>query len=145
MTPNADQELKQAQAMSENVQPEELTPKQHSAIRALLSARTLGDAAREAQVTHRQLSRWLELPEFKAALSAAQQECLDIAIRRLSELSGVALDTLKSVMVSKRTSSPARVRAALGVLDYLLKYKELDEFEERLKALEARLLKGGDE
>jgi len=46
---------------------EKLGPKKEAAILALLTARSIEDAARTAEVPPRTLYRWLQEPEFDAA------------------------------------------------------------------------------
>src|SRR6266700_1646171 len=51
----------------------ELSPKQHALLAALLSGKNTEAAATEAGIAERTAYRWVKLPAFKEALSAAQQ------------------------------------------------------------------------
>ena len=62
---------------------EQLTPKQHQAVSALLSCKTVDAAAVAVGVHIRTLFRWLAEPAFRTALSAAESELIDSALRRL--------------------------------------------------------------
>jgi hypothetical protein len=73
---------------------------------------------------------------FRAALSAAEGDAIDAATRQLISLQDTAIDTLRSVMKSRRSSVRDRLRAATTVLNYLLKMRELRNMEQRLAALE---------
>jgi hypothetical protein len=113
-----------------------LSNRQRKAIAALMSSRNVATAATTAGVGLRTLHRWLNDPVFVAELKAAQGAAIDQAVRRLSELSGTAIDTLKAAMLDMGSASGARVRAADIVLSRLLNLKELAEIETRVTALE---------
>ena len=114
----------------------ELTPKQARAVQALITAKSIGDAAQAASVGERTLFRWLAEPAFRAALSQAEGDLLDAATRRLLGLQGQAIETFESVLADAAASQAVRLRAAQAVLDYLLKLRELRNVESRLVALE---------
>lgn len=118
------------------------TAAQSRAIAALLEARDIRAAAVMARVGERTLFRWLAWPEFQAALRAAEQSAIDASLRRLAELSGAAVSTLKAVMANEDASPGARVSAANVALGRLLDLREFSQFEERLKALEERIEHG---
>ncbi len=83
----------------------ELTTKQTKAVIALLTNRTLTEAAAVANISPRQLYRWLELPEFIAALRVIESQVLGEATRRLLTGMGEALDTLHDLMTSAQVDS----------------------------------------
>ncbi len=123
--------------MAENDTPDEkITPAQRRAIAALLSERDVRAAAKAAGVSERSLWRWLKDRDFTNELNAAQGEAIDATIRRLAELSGQAVDTLRSAMTSKSTPIGSKIRAADIVLGRLLAMKELGDLEQRIAALE---------
>src|ERR1022692_2410009 len=64
--------------------------KKEEAIVALLSQRSVDDAARSANVTPRTLYRWMKEPEFDAAYRAAKRAAYGQAIARLHQGSGAA-------------------------------------------------------
>jgi hypothetical protein len=117
--------------------PRGLTPKQRRAIAALMTAPTIGEAAKTAKVGERSLYRWLKEPAFMAELQAATRAAIDATVRRMATISVAATGTLASVM--KDTDAPAgvRVRAADVILSRLPDWRELSALEERLAALEA--------
>lgn len=119
--------------MAEN----ELTTKQKQAIAALLSSRNVVEAAKAAHVGERSLYRWMNLPDFRAALIDAEGGAIDQATRRLIGLQNGAIDTLESVLIDSQTSAGVRLRAARAILDYLIKLRELRNLEERLINLES--------
>ena len=114
-----------------------LNSRQRKAIAALLSSRNVQEAAQTANIGERTLYRWLaENTVFRAALYAAEGEAIDAATRRLLSLKDTAIDTLAEVIAAPEKSPTGRLRAAQGVLDYLLKMRELRNLENRITELE---------
>lgn len=124
--------------MSENVRPgDTLTTQQRRAIAALLAHTTLQDAATTAQCNERTLRRWLQDPDFRAALFVAEAELIDQAARRLLQLQDGAINVLDDLLTA--TADSVKLRTATAVLDHVLKLRELRTVEDRLAALEAAL------
>lgn len=115
-----------------------LTPRQQRAIAAILTARSLPDAALVANISLRTLRRWFNDSAFRAALLEAEGSAIDQATRRLLTLQAPAIEVLESTM-AEGVNPAVRLRAAQSVLDYLLKLRELRNVEERLSALEASI------
>lgn len=122
--------------MGESTEVAELTPKQHRAILALLSTKSVGEAAKLAKVGERTLWRWMGDPLFRANLAGAEADMIDAATRRLLQMQDGAIETVKAIMQDAEASPTVRLRAAQAVLDYLLKLRELRNVEQRLTALE---------
>jgi hypothetical protein len=117
-----------------------LTPKQHAAIEALLSARDVKSAAVEAGVSYRALRIWLaDSTAFDRAYRAARRQAVGQAIGRLQQYSAAAAGVLLQVMADARTPAAVKVQAASKVLDMTLKATELEDIAARLAALEERL------
>ncbi len=114
-----------------------LSAKQQRAILALLSTKSVSEAAQAAKVGERTLWRWLTEPEFRSHLAFSEAGMLDVATRRLLQLQGGAIETVQAIMQDAEASAGVRLRAAQTVLDYLLKLRELRDIELRLAALEA--------
>jgi len=115
----------------------ELTPKQQRAIQALLVERTVGEAARAADVNARTLHRWLADATFSDALRQATTQAVDATVRRLAQLSGQAVDVLQDAMSDQDATTGAKLRAADIALGRLLSMRELHDFEQRITQLEA--------
>ncbi len=113
-----------------------LSPTQRRAISALLTERNTRDAARAAKVAERTLWRWLADPMFRAELTRQEGEVIDQATRSLLAMQGQALEVFDQVLTSATATDANRLRAAEGVLDYLLKLRELATLEERVRKLE---------
>ena len=117
----------------------DVKPKQARAIAALLDPanRTNEAAAVAAGVGKRTLQDWLSSdPDFQAALTEAQSVMIGDATRRLTALTGLAVDALAECL-GPYTNEKTAMTAAVAVLDRVLKFKELADFEQRLAALEA--------
>ena len=115
-----------------------LTPRQVKAVAALLDPanRSNEAAAAAAGVGKRTLQDYLSDPDFQAELQAAQSAMIGEATRRLTSLCGLAVDALAECL-GPYTNEKTAMTAAVAVLDRVLKFKELAEFEQRLAALEA--------
>ena len=121
---------------------QKLTPGQKRAIEALLSTKSVREAAEAAELGERTVFRYLGDPFFRQQLSAAEGDLIDQATRRLLALQGAALDTFEGVLASEEASDTVRLRAAQSVLDSLLKLRELRNIEARLVALESAIGQG---
>jgi hypothetical protein len=118
----------------------QLTAPQARAVVALMTASSIGEAAKSANVGERTLRRWLaEDRRFSAALDQAQRQALDAVVRRLTSLSVAAGSVLARVMTDEGATSASRVRAADIVLGRFVQLRELAQLEQRMAALEAAL------
>jgi hypothetical protein len=115
---------------------EKLGPKKEAAILALLTARSIEDAARTAQIPPRTLYRWLQEPEFDAAYRKARRAAFAQATARLQQATGAAVSTLLKIMVDTNAPPSTRVRAADSVLDHAKQAIEIEDVEVRVAALE---------
>ena len=114
----------------------EISTKQQRAVAALLSERTIGDAAKAASVGERTLARWVaEDASFQRALQDAQSALIDSTVRNLARLSENATTALEDSLAQHEPTA-LRLRAATVVLDKVLQYKQLIELEKRVATLE---------
>jgi len=115
-----------------------ITTKQQKAIAALLSERTIGEAAKTAGVGERTLYTWLADPAFRGALRDAERGVLDDVTRRLTSGQRLALDTLEKLIQSARHES-TKLTACVSWLNMFIKYRDMKDIDERLTALEAAI------
>ena len=121
----------------------QISQKQHVAVVALLTERTVGGAAKSVGVARRTLERWMKDDEvFKDALATAQQAAFDETIRGLSSLSASAINVLADELTNDNAA--LRVRVALAILDRLADFastrsseSKLEEFERLVDSLAA--------
>jgi hypothetical protein len=118
-----------------------ITAKQTKAIAALLTSRTIGEAAKSAGVAERTLYTWLKHADFRKALREAQSELLDNAARRLASGQTAALDTLERLIHSARHES-TKLTACVQWLNLFLRFNEVKNIDERLTELERTVQNG---
>src|SRR5262249_12270689 len=90
--------------------------KKEQAIAALLSHRSVEDAARAVDISPNTLLRWTKEPEFEPAYREARRTVFSQSIARLQQASSAAVTTLLKVMLDSNVSAATRVRAAEVVL-----------------------------
>jgi len=110
--------------------------KQEEAIAALLSHRSIEDAATAAGLSAKTLIRWLKDPEFNTAYRAARRAAFSQSIARLQQASSAAATTLLKIMLDVNAPPSTRVRAADSVLDHAKHAIELEDVEARVTGLE---------
>ena len=110
--------------------------KKEAAIVALLSHRSIEDAARAVDIAPKTLMRWLKESEFNAAYREARRLAFSQSVARLQQASGVAVSTLLKMMVDSNTPASTRVRAADSVLNHSAKAIEIEDIEARVAELE---------
>jgi hypothetical protein len=110
--------------------------KKEEAVIALMTNRSVEDAARSIGVNADTLLRWMKLPEFKTAVREARREAYGQAISRLEHASGAAVTTLLRVMTDQNASASSRVRAADCILDHARHAIEVEDIEVRVSELE---------
>jgi len=118
-----------------------LTPKQKAAVVALLSEKTVAQAAAKAGCSERTVLRWLKQPAFAQAVEQARQAVVQDGLNRLRTALGLAVSRLTDLMMNGGTEAIA-LRAALGLLDHGVKSIELCDVVTRLTALEQLMRKG---
>lgn len=115
---------------------EKLGRKMEEAIAALLSQRSIEDAARAIGVSPKTLLRWLKQPEFDAAYRQARRDAFAQATARLQQASGTAVSVLVKIMIDGSSPASSRVRAADCILGHAAKAIELEDIEARVAELE---------
>ena len=101
-----------------------LTAKQDTAVMALAGGASITEAAKKAGVERSTLYRWLERPDFKAALADVQLESRTRAVRRLSSALDKAAATAVALLAAK--DDAVRLRAAQLVPAMLRELLEID-------------------
>ena len=110
--------------------------KKEQAIAALLSQRSIEEAARVAGVAAKTLYRWLEVPEFREEYLKARRQVFFQATARLQQASGAAASIMLTLMLDANVPSSSRLRAADSVLDRGAKGIDQEDLELRLQRLE---------
>jgi phage terminase small subunit len=119
-----------------------LSPRQRRFVNAVLTARTIREAASKVKVAESTAWRWLALPGVKAALCEAQDAALAQSARAVAALLTNALDTLSDVMGDSGAPVGARVSAARTILENAVRLVDVVSLAERVAELEQRV--GGE-
>lgn len=107
------------------------------AVLALLSERTLTDAADKAQVGERTLRRWMaEDAEFQAEYKAARDAVYQAGITRVQALTAKAVDALEDLLTLKDAPS-ARLGAARTIAEIGMHQHDSDYILRKLDTLES--------
>ena len=94
-----------------------LSPQHHKAIESLAMGENNKNVAEKLGIAPETVSRWRSDFEFQAAMNAIIEETQKTAKDRLRYLSGVALETIESVMLDSEAPQATRVSAAFKVLE----------------------------
>ena len=112
------------------------TRKKEQAIIALLTNRSIEEAAKSIGIGNQTLLRWMKVPEFQTAYRAAKREAFGQSIARMHYLTSAAVSTLGKIMLDPKTPPATRVRAADSILDHTAKAVETEDIEGRVAELE---------
>jgi hypothetical protein len=115
---------------------EKLGRKKEAAILALLSSRSVEDAARVAGVTPRTLYRWQKEPAFNAAFRDARRAVFSQSVTRMHQMTSAAVTILGKVMVDPSTPPATKIKAADSILSHTVKAIEIEDVGARLSELE---------
>lgn len=107
------------------------------ALTALLSGKSIPDAARVAGVDQSTVRRWLrDDASFREALAAGRREVLWNAMDVTAAAARTAAETVVKIMTNTRVRPHVRLMAAKLVLETLTRWMELQDFDIRLRKLE---------
>ena len=116
---------------------DELSGAKLNAIGALLTTRTIKEAAESAHVGRTTLFRWLrEDGDFRRCLQTARRNALSRATARLQQMAVSSVDSLQEIIADDKSSAASRVSGIRTTLDYAYRAIELEDIEERLTRIE---------
>jgi hypothetical protein len=101
---------------------------------ALAAGKLLAEAARDAGVSERTVSRRLAEPDFRARVAAIRAEMIDRAAGRMSDMLAEAADQLRRLLQSR--SEGTRLTAIKSAFELALRLHDVEQIEVRLRALE---------
>jgi transposase-like protein len=110
--------------------------KKEEAIAALLTHKSIEDAARAIGIGTNTLLRWLQIPEFRDAYRKARREAVQQSVARLQQATGAAAITILKLMTDPGAPHAVRLRAAECVFDRAIQGIEIEDIEARVVALE---------
>ncbi len=114
---------------------DELEPKKESAALCVAMGGRLAEAAAMAGVSHQTVKVWSMGAEFKRRVSQLRAEMTDRALGVLADNAASAALKIASIALNS-TSERTQLRAAVKVLELLIRVRELTELEERVTLLE---------
>lgn len=117
--------------------------RKEEAIAALLSSKSVEDAARAIGINPNTLLRWLEIQEFRDAYRKARREAVGQSVARLQQATGAAAITILKLMMDASSPPAVKLRAAECVFDRAMQGIELEDIEARVAALEQAAPKAG--
>ncbi|HEX3152954.1 MAG TPA: hypothetical protein VHR66_33085 [Gemmataceae bacterium] len=119
-----------------SVPDDRLTARQHAAIAALLTCKTIKSAASNARVGEATLRRWLSNEAFKEAYRAARRGVMDGVISQLQQAAKKAVGTLERFLGPKNGRAADQIRAAIAVMDFATRGLEVGDLLARVEELE---------
>jgi len=122
--------------MQEIAENGKVTAKQEKAIIELLNPtnKSVSGIAKKLNIGERTIHSWLKQPVFKEALCNARKELIKDSLNKLKESLGEAVNVINGLMHSDKEM--VSLKASQLVIDYNLKLREDEDFEERLSRLE---------
>ena len=108
------------------------------AIPHLLSCKSYAQAAKQIGVSENQIYEWLKDSEFKLQLEQQRNQVTEEAINILKMNTSKAAVALGELLLSSNDS--VKRGAANDILNQVAKFKEMQEFEKRIEALEQKTM-----
>ena len=117
-----------------------LTSSQVRAIAALLGARSIAEAARQARVGESSIRRWLREDErFQTKLRQLREEALSHASIRLRQGASATVEKMLNLINSKERIESGRASLVRTALDFAFRSGAYSDLAQRLTALEDHL------
>jgi hypothetical protein len=104
-------------------------------ISALLSSRSVEEAAAKTGIALITARRWMQDPEFVEQFRKARQEIMGQATTQIQQATSEAIVALRQV-ISTGDSEAAKVSSARTILEIAFKAAEIDQLEQRIETLE---------
>lgn len=117
---------------------EELSPKQVTFLNTYLQTGSVKEARKEAGVSIRQGTRYMNDNVFQRVLNQQKKELLDGVTYQLQQASIQAIETLIEIMNDEEAPASVRVSASRSILENMYKSIEFTDIVERLEALEEK-------
>ncbi len=124
-------------AYTSNARRDGLTPGQERAIQAMLTARSIAAAARQADVGQSTLRRWLrEDDNFQEKLRQLREEALSHAALMLQQGAATAVCIMHDLIQSGKPIDPGRVSLIRTAIEFAFRAAIYCDILDRVKALE---------
>lgn len=106
------------------------------ALAALLSSDTQAEAAAKIGVTDRTMRGYLADPEFRAEYQRRKRRLVSDATRQMQASYQAAINALREIVESKLSSEAGRISAARALLEYGMKFTEVNEIMTQMDNIE---------
>ena len=116
-----------------------LNRRQLKAIPVILQAKTITEGCEAAGITLQTFYEWYRNNDFRMEFIKQRQEIIDLALHELKTLTGEAVDVLRDLL--RAEGEGVRLRTALGVMEHVGKFIEIENLEARIEAIERRIEK----
>ena len=123
----------------QNNEETQLTDRQLKAIPIIVTSPTYSQACKKAKVNRTTFYEWQKIPEFKAELGRQRDEVTAEAFEMLSQGLTKAVEALVGLLDNK--DDRLKRLAAKDIIEHILKRKEIEDLDKRLKAIEGKLAK----
>ena len=110
--------------------------KKEEAIAALISQRSVDEAARAVGISSNTLLKWMKLPEFEKEYRGARRAAVSQTNARFQGHTGAAATTVLKLMVDSNVPASVRLRASEFVVTHAAKAIEIEDIEARVAELE---------
>lgn len=121
---------------------EKQSRKQDLAILALLTEKTLKDAADKVGIGETTLWRWMQEDKFKEKYQEAKSQAVSHVTARLRQSMTIAVDALIEMAENPNTPAMARANASRTLLEYGFKAHEMEDLQTRVEQLEEQFKEG---
>jgi len=120
-----------------------LSAKQTRTLAALLSCRSVEEAAQKAGISSTTIFRWLRKDDaFRLEYRKGRSQLMEETLRQLQAGCNLAIETLSQVMGDCEATAASRVTAARTTLELSLRIQEHQDLAERIERLEEIITRG---
>jgi predicted ArsR family transcriptional regulator len=118
-----------------------LSRKQVDALNALMTGKSVPEAATIVGLNEKTLRRWLQTPVFAGAYRASRRQAFQAAIVSVQRLATTAVQVLAEIAEdsngeASRRGASSRVTAAKTIIEVATHTVEAEDLESRIRALE---------
>ena len=115
-----------------------LTTRQLKVIPKIVTSPTYTEGCKRAKVNRTTFYEWLKIPEFKIELDRQRDEIAAEAFGVLSQSLTQAVEALVGLLDNE--DDRLKRLTAKDVIDFIIRHKENEDLDERLKEVEKRLV-----
>ncbi len=115
-----------------------LTVKQRKALPVLASHACIDEGCKLVGISTNCYYEWLKKPQFKKEIERVRNELIESALVQLKINSSKAVSTLVGLL-DKADSPNVQRSSANDILNHLVKFREAQEFEERIAIIEEQI------